>query len=232
MSEAAPAASRSGGATGASSNARTGRHDGRAWRVAERALRLGRKHDVYAVEVNGVRFILKCEEKTALEPKGKKEVHARVSRPRTEPASAPAVRGLNHAKRKSAERMRKHRQKKGVVACAGSGQAGESPAEPAPTAAEPAPIEPDARMADAAATSATEGQRGQKRPADETPAPAPHSSSLPQQLQGYKGQRVGSPVEPTGQRSPGLRPLGHAECRRSYATAALEASRESRTSQG
>ena len=83
---------------------------------------------VHAGEVNGVRFILKCEEKAGLEPKGKKAAHARASRPRVEPASAPAVRGPNHAKRKSAERMRKHLEQKGV-ACAGSGKAEEPSAE-------------------------------------------------------------------------------------------------------
>ena len=102
----------------------------------------------------------------------------------------------------------------------------ETPAEPTPAAPEPAPVAPDARMADAAPVSVAEEQRGQKRLADEASAPRPQSSPLLSQLQGYKGQRVGSPVEPTEARHTGLRPLGLAEIRRANARDALEARRE------
>jgi len=231
MSETGPAANRTGAASGVSSSGRPRRTDRWAGRFVGRALEIGRAHGVYAVEINGVRFILKCEEKAGLEPKGKKAAHARASRPRVEPASAPAVRGPNHAKRKSAERMRKHLEQKGV-ACAGSGKAEEPSAELTPTAAEPAPVEPDARMIDAAPVSDANTQRGQKRAAGETPAPAPHSTPMPLQPSSSEGPRAVSPAEPAGKRGPGLRPAGHAACRKAYAAAVLDTRREGRTSQG
>ena len=139
---------------------------------------------------------------------------------------------LNHAKRKSAKRMREHLQKKGVLPGAGSGQAEEPLAEPTPTASEPAPAESDERMADAAPACDAHVPRGQKRAAGEVPAPGLSSTHMSQQPSGSEGQRAESPAEPAGKRGPGLRPAGHTECRKAYAAAVLESSREGRTSQG
>ena len=152
-------------------------------------------------------------------------------RPQDTPACAPVK--PNHAKRKSAKRMQEHLKKKGVLPGARNGQAGEPPAGPTPAAAEPAPIEHDARMVDAATASDADARRGQKRAAGETPARAPHSTPIPQQPSaGSEGNRAVSPVEPAGKRGAGLRPAGHAACRKAYAAAALETNREGRISEG
>ena len=87
-------------------------------------------------------------------------------------------------------------------------------------------------MADAAPARDAHAQRGQKRAAGVAPAPAPQPTHMSQQPSGSEGHRADSPVEPAGKRGTGLRPAGHAECRKAYAAAALEASREGRTSQG
>ena len=171
-------------------------------------------------------YILKSGEPTPKNNKGGKAPGQCAIRTQGEPASATASapRKPNHAQHKSAERLKKFIEKK--KAGANNGQAGEAPAQPTPAAPEPAPVEPDERMADAAPVSVAEEQRGQKRPADETSAPRPQSSPLLSQLQGYAGQRVGSPVEPTEACHTGLRPLGLAGIRRANARDALEARRE------
>ena len=87
-------------------------------------------------------------------------------------------------------------------------------------------------MADAAPAHDAHAQRGQKRAAGVSPAPAPQPTHMSQQPSGSEGHRADSPVEPAGKRGTGLRPAGHAECRKAYAAVALEASRERHTSQG
>jgi len=231
MSTAAPDATRSGAAAGASSSGPPRRVDRWAERRIRRAIEIGRAHGVYAVEADGVRFILKGGERPPPERDGGRARSPRASRPQVTSTCA-SVKKPNHAQRKSAQRMREHLEKKGVLPSARSGQAEEPSAEPSLTAAEPAPVEVDARMADAAAASEAADRRGQKRSASETPAPAPQSTPMSQQPSGSEGQRATSPAEPAGKRGPGLRPAGHAECRKAYAAAALESSREGRTSQG
>jgi len=136
----------------------------------------------------------------------------------------------NHAQRKRAARLKKFIEAKG----ARSGKAEESPAEPTAAVATTAPIELDERMTDAAHAHDADARRGQKRAAGVAPAPTQSQNSTPmaQQPNGSEGPRAESPVEPAGKRSPGLRPAGQAACRKAYAEAALEASRESRTSEG
>ena len=128
--------------------------------------------------------------------------------------------------------MRAFLESKGVLSCARSAEAGESPAAPTAAVEATALIESDERMADAAPAHDANARRGQKRTAGVAPAPAPQPTHMPQQPNGSEGHRADSPVEPAGKRGPGLRPAGHAECRQAYAAAALETSREGRTSQG
>jgi len=158
--------------------------------------------------------------------KGAKVPRLRSTRTQSEPtrATASEPRKLNHAQRKSAARLKEFIERK--QAGARNIQAGEPSAAPTPAASEPTPAESDARMTDLAPADGADARRGQKRAADETPAPRPQSSPLLSQLQGYAGQRVGSPVEPTEACHTGLRPLGLAGIRRANARDALEARRE------
>jgi len=57
----------------------------------------------------------------------------------------------------------------------------------------------------------------------------PQSSLLLSQLQGYAGQRIGNPVEPTEAHHTGLRPLGQAAVRRANAELALETRAEAQS---
>ena len=181
MSEAGPAANRTGAAPGISSSGSTRRIDGRAGRRVGRAIDIGRAHNVYAVEVDGVRYILKSEEKPPPKRGGGKGTHERARRQHGEPASAKAgeLRTLNHAQRKSAERLKTFIELK--KAGAGSARAEEPSAEAPPEAATPAPIESDERMADAAPAHDADARRGQKRAAGVAPAPAPQPTHMSQQ---------------------------------------------------
>ena len=219
------AAKRSGGATGAWSK-RAGRIDGRAWRDVERALQIGQKRDVHAVEIHGMRFVLRSAHHSPLETTGGKGANMRKDRRPVDPTSAvapsaPAV--PNSAQRRSARRLQVHLQAK-----AGSGTTGaQDPATPVePQSEEPARVESDAR-ADAAMAEATgDERRGQKRAADESPACAPPPSAqaaaqAPQQLQPRPADVGGR-----GREGRGLEPPSSSDYRRMRAEAARADRRE------
>ena len=224
MSGAAkPAASRAGKTAAGAWSKRAGRIDGCAWRDAERALRLGRKHDVHAVEVHGMRFVLRFAKQPQVEPTRGRGADDRAPRQRIESTreQAPqATRAPNSAQRRSRRRMEAFLTKKR----SGEGCAPSPPTAAVPTSSEPARVEPDARAGDATMDEVTEGSRGQKRAADEASVCANTPSAGPQ------GPRQ---VEPTGRSRfsrGGLQPLHMSpeERRRENAAAALDNQRSAR----
>jgi len=146
--------------------------------VAERALRIGRKHNVYAVEIDGntVRYIFQKDEKPK-SPKGGKTTDRRASCTQigsSSDAASRAQRPLNHAQRKSARRLQEFLKAKR----ARNEKAEESPASMTTVVAEAAPVDMDERMTGDAPATADEHSRGQKRVAGETADASPRASAL------------------------------------------------------
>ena len=104
-------ASRRGGSAGIRSN-RARRLDGRAWRDVSRAIHLGKKKDLYSVEVHGVRAVFKKSAPHIVENSRRTSKPGMpASRQHVDPASAPTAnlpRPPNSAKRRSARRMQNH----------------------------------------------------------------------------------------------------------------------------
>jgi hypothetical protein len=141
---AKPAASRTGKAAGPLSN-RASRLDKRAWRDVKSAIELGKKHDVHAVEIHGVRFVFRGAQQPQVETTGGRSANTRASSKRVEPASAPAARKAapNSAQRRSARRLQKYMEAK-----KGSGPAEAQTQHPPsiePQSEGVASVEPDVR---------------------------------------------------------------------------------------
>jgi hypothetical protein len=156
-------ASRRGGSAGIRSN-RARRLDGRAWRDVSRAIHLGKKKDLYSVEVHGVRAVFKKSAPHIVENSRRTSKPGMpASRQHVDPASAPTAnlpRPPNSAKRRSARRMQNHiKELQGTR----SQKATTHPKTTTPKAERPAPVETDVRMDDAPAETAAKGHRGQKR---------------------------------------------------------------------
>ena len=202
------AARRSGAAAGAWSK-RAGRIDGRAWRDVEQALRIGQKRDVHAVEIHGVRFVLRSAHHTPQETTGGKGANARkdhrpVDSTSVMASSAPAVQ--NSAQRRSARRLQAYLQAK-----QGSGppQAANLPSPVEPHGTEPARVASGVR-ADAEMAEATgDDRRGQKRAAGESPGCAPPPSA--QAAAQVRQQRRPRPADAggRGREGRGIEPLSH-----------------------
>ena len=233
MSDAAnPAASRAGQAAGTSSY-RAGRIDGRAWRDVERALRLGRKHDVHSVECHGVRFVFRFAHHSSQDNQEKEHMGASAGNRRNEPsrgsrmASSPPQ--PNSAQRRSAARMARY-----ILAKKGSGSSmSQDPAAPAGTSAPaPALVETDERVGAPMeiAERAAPGRLGS--PAAVSSA-ARHTTITQPQQPGCARQGAKRPAE-SARRGPGLMPLNPTpeEDRRSGAELALESRRGGRTLEG
>jgi hypothetical protein len=225
--QAKPAARRVGLAADALSN-RAGRLDGRAWRDVERALRLGQKRDVHAVEIHCVRFVLRSAGKPPLETTGGKSAKAMASRRRAEPTSASAAQAKaapNSAQRRSARRLQKF-----LEAKAGSGpeKAADQPPRAEPASKVPVRVDSDVRAGDATMEEAEEDRHGRKRGADEASAHA-HLQPMPGAAAQHREQRKKPQLADVGGRGrdgPGLKPPPPADRRRERAALALEERRE------
>lgn len=186
----APDATRSGVATGTMPN-RHGRLDGRAWRDVERAVKIGKKNDAYAVEVHGVRVLFKLSaQQSPQETTGGKGGRTRVthqrSAPTCEPASVPPTKAPNSAQRRSARRLEAYLAKK-----SGQERTALAPGSDARKAETPAQVEDDSRMDAEPTTAAALGRGGQKRAAVEpTSCTQPTATAAEQQQQRQR-------VEPT-----------------------------------
>ena len=174
MSSTQAAVSRSGAADVGSN--RVGRLDWHDWRTVDRAILLGKKRNLLAVNINGMHFVLRKGAQHLLqEPKGKKATSARTKCPSTKPASAPAAevpRPPNSNKRRSAQRRELY------ILAQGWSRSQKATTQPRPTEPvpeRPAPVETDVRMGDAPAETAAKEHRGQKRATVEPMGPAPKS---------------------------------------------------------
>ena len=213
-------ASRSGTAAAVASK-RAGRLDARSWRDVERALKLGKKHDAFSVEVHGVRTVFKCARTNPVDSSGSGSRDKPANRWQVAPTSASVTHTTqlpNSAQRRSARRMQDYIQsKKGSGSTSGPGPA--SSVEPPHR--EPARVETDVRRGADAMETDEEGRRGEKRVASETPASAKTTALLQ-----HAEQRAHSQVEPTGRRGRGLEPLSSEEKRRMNAARAQSDRRE------
>ena len=221
-----PTASRSGTAGNKATSSR-GRLDGRAWRDVARAVEMAKKNDAHAVEIHGVRMVFKrIGPKPPLETTGGSGPEKRAARKPVETTCGPAPRtssGPNSAQRRSAKRLQEF-----LLAQKGAGTAKSTGPPPSaePSSTEPARVDPDVRAGAETMDTTEEERRGQKRAASESPVCAPKPSALLQQLQGYKGQRVGGQVGSTGRKGPGLGRHPPERLRQIGAARALEKRRE------
>ena len=187
----APDATRSGVAAGTMPN-RYGRLDGRAWRDVERAVKIGKKNDAYAVEVHGVRVLFKIKgaQEQPQEPTGSKGGRTRATRqpnaPTCEPAPEPSTKAPNSAQRRSARRLEAYLAKK-----PGQERTALAPGSDAKEAVTPAQVDYDARMDGEPTTAATPGRGGQKRAAVEPTSCSQPKAAAAQQQQPQR-QRVES----------------------------------------
>ena len=215
-------ASRSGTAAAVASK-RAGRLDARSWRDVERALKLGKKHDAFSVEVHGVRTVFKCARTNPVDSSGSGSRDKPANRRQVAPTSASVTHTTqlpNSAQRRSARRMQDYIQsKKGSGSTSGPGPA--SSVEP--PRKEPARVEADVRRGADAMETDGKRRRGEKRTASETPALAQPTAPLQHQ---HAEQRAHSQVEPTGRRGRGLEPLSSEEVRRMNSQRQLSDRRE------
>ena len=202
----APDATRSGVAAGTMPN-RYGRLDGRAWRDVERAVKIGKKNDAYAVEVHGVRVLFKIKgaQEQPQEPTGSKGGRTRATRqpnaPTCEPAPEPSTKAPNSAQRRSARRLEAYLAKK-----SGQERTALAPGSDAKEAVTPAQVDYDARMDGEPTTAAASGRGGQKRAAVEaTSCTQPKAAAEQQQQQRQRVESTLAAVPPPATRdmSPG-----------------------------
>ena len=218
-------ASRMGTAASAWSN-RAGRIDGRSWRDVERALRLGQKRDAHAVEIHGIRFVLRSAQKPQVDPTGGGCASAQATRRHVEQTRATAAQKTaapNSAQRRSARRLQKF-----LEAKLGSGPAKALPLSSSvePPSTRPARVDPDVRAGAAAMDTTEDDRRGRKRagsgsPGCAPPPPAHEAAEAPQQKQ-PRPAGVGG----RGREGRGLAPLPPADYRRMRAESAREDRRE------
>ena len=216
-------ASRSGTAAAVASK-RAGRLDARSWRDVERALKLGKKHDAFSVEVHGVRTVFKCARTNPVDSSGSGSRDKPANRWQVAPTSASVTHTTqlpNSAQRRSARRMQDYI-KKMKAKSAEKVRTPSVHATARPVVVESAGVEVDMRKDDATMAAAESAGRGQKRAAREPPACA-HSKCA---QAAAAPQRAHSQVELTGRRGPGLQPFTREEMRKVNSQFALADRRE------